>query len=1089
MLDFTRRGEANVRFRLVIPLGGTIPKALFAAFILALTTGSTLSLAPPVDYTNQHIQPSYAYMNNSSSSGIGHRFLNDSEIPSSYGNFDRVVEPFVLDSAPLRVVKWKSRKTGLSIVWIEAETPLISADFTVANEISDDSGVPHTLEHLTFRGSEKYPYGGTLDRLATRSFATGTNAGTTTTFTMYNLVTAGPDGVLRLLPVFFDGILNPTLTPEAFSTEIYHINDKGEEGGVLFNELQATENTSAQLMTLSTQRALYPTTSPYRSDTLGLMENIRVLTLDQIKKYHDTYYRPYNLQLTLTGKLDPTALLKTLQEEVEPSIIQHGQDHAPKHWKRPLVNTESKGSPVLKESKTITVDFPSKDQSFGEVKISWIGPDANDALQGVAYNILTTYLSEPKLSPLAKRFIGIPSPLFTSISFPASDGEQMILHASLSSVPAQHLSSVGDLLRKALAEEAEAIDMDGLNSLIQREIFKTQQAMEVDPHGALQSDVILTFLYSDDNELMPLLNELKYYKAIAGWPSKTWSAFMKRWLVESPSLTVIGQPSAELSEKLEYDAKQRVAANRKTYGPEGLKQLGEKLEHAQKLNNRPIPDQLISQFPIPSLDSIKWIDVEVALANDGHSSGLQSLINQIDPVSLPYFVQFNHIESRFLSIDIVLSPSDLPLELFPLLPIYIKSFFSLPIKRKDGTSLSCDEVARLLDLHTVEYAITPGAPTRQSLKIHLTVESSKYATAIALLRDLLWGSTFDLKWLRINITNGLQDIPSMKRDPRQVLAALYDAMIYPSDLSPLSSLNFLRLEETQPIVLNNLKSQPGFLLKQMEKLRFHLLQASSMRISVSGNIRALKEPKSTWRENFQTLKPMSLHKPLMANTVLGSEGKKPSGTAIVSLMASSETNCAFHFALGPQGFDHPDQAALAVAISALNMDDGHISKAIRDAGLAYFAYFSSDVEVGHVVFEINSSPDSLKAYHEAEKVINDILGHKLKFDNETLEAAKSSLVYSTVSSIATGQAAAFEAFANVALKGVPSDFARNLLQKMMAVSVEDVIEVIRRYILVLFDPKHSSAALVCSAIKASETAQALQKIGYSVEQSAMNAKA
>lgn len=44
-----------------------------------------------------------------------------SKIPLSVGNFDRVVEPFELDSAPIKVAKWKSRKTGLSVVWAEVD--------------------------------------------------------------------------------------------------------------------------------------------------------------------------------------------------------------------------------------------------------------------------------------------------------------------------------------------------------------------------------------------------------------------------------------------------------------------------------------------------------------------------------------------------------------------------------------------------------------------------------------------------------------------------------------------------------------------------------------------------------------------------------------------------------------------------------------------------------------------------------------------------------------------------------------------------------------------------------------------------------
>lgn len=50
--------------------------------------------------------------------------------------------------------------------------------FFSATEAFDDDGLPHTLEHLIFLGSEQYPYKGVLDLLANRCLASGTNAWT-----------------------------------------------------------------------------------------------------------------------------------------------------------------------------------------------------------------------------------------------------------------------------------------------------------------------------------------------------------------------------------------------------------------------------------------------------------------------------------------------------------------------------------------------------------------------------------------------------------------------------------------------------------------------------------------------------------------------------------------------------------------------------------------------------------------------------------------------------------------------------------------------------------------------------------------------
>ena len=75
----------------------------------------------------------------------------------------------------------------------------------------DNDGLPHTLEHLVFLGSEDYPYKEVLDLLANRALADRTNAWTDTDHTCYTVYTAGPSGFLHILPVYMDHILHPTL--------------------------------------------------------------------------------------------------------------------------------------------------------------------------------------------------------------------------------------------------------------------------------------------------------------------------------------------------------------------------------------------------------------------------------------------------------------------------------------------------------------------------------------------------------------------------------------------------------------------------------------------------------------------------------------------------------------------------------------------------------------------------------------------------------------------------------------------------------------------------------------------------------------
>lgn len=130
------------------------------------------------------------------------------EVPESVGTFRRQFH-FVYEEVP--VTLYRCAESGLRVAAAQVKSPTVHGYFTVHTEAFDDFGCPHTLEHLIFLGSERYPFKGVLDVLANRCLAQGTNAWTATDHTCYTVDTAGAEGFLRLLPVYLDHVLFPTL--------------------------------------------------------------------------------------------------------------------------------------------------------------------------------------------------------------------------------------------------------------------------------------------------------------------------------------------------------------------------------------------------------------------------------------------------------------------------------------------------------------------------------------------------------------------------------------------------------------------------------------------------------------------------------------------------------------------------------------------------------------------------------------------------------------------------------------------------------------------------------------------------------------
>lgn len=77
----------------------------------------------------------------------------------------------------------------------------------------------------------------------------------------------------------------------AFTTEVYHVNGEGRDGGVVYTEMQGVENTGERKVNRELMRAMYPGDCGYKSVTGGIMHNLRTSTTNEkvfvIQSYND----------------------------------------------------------------------------------------------------------------------------------------------------------------------------------------------------------------------------------------------------------------------------------------------------------------------------------------------------------------------------------------------------------------------------------------------------------------------------------------------------------------------------------------------------------------------------------------------------------------------------------------------------------------------------------------------------------------------------------------------------------------------------------------------------------------------------------
>ncbi|TIA96259.1 hypothetical protein E3P94_02416 [Wallemia ichthyophaga] len=1001
-----------------------------------------------------------------------------------------------VDYAPVHLERWRSRVTGLSVAQVKHESPMCEANFVVPTEIFDDSGCPHTLEHLVFLGSKLYPYKGVLDTLANRAFAAGTNAWTDTDQTVYTLQTAGYEGFLRMLPVYMDHLLRPTITDAGYTTEIHHINESGDDAGVVYSEMQGRSTSPFDLMEDKQRGLIYPKNSAYRSETGGRMEALRVLTADKVRDFHKKYYAPHNLSLVVTGDIPTDKLLDVMQNVIEPRIISDAKERGieigvkPRGWKRPFVETPSAEPLKLQKTERAVAEFPEQDESVGEVELSWVGGKTNDFLHTKALDILGTYLTDSAISPLQKHLVEIASPYCTDINI--YNRERVCndtIHFNLASVPTTEIDNVEGKLMEILNNIVkEGFDMDRMALVLKRDRVKLLDMAERQAASAFAYMFIADHLYGDaeGKDLQDSLAEMKRCDILSQWTSDDWAQLLKKSFIDAPFINVKGKPSATLAKTLEENEQKRLDEQRRSLGEEGIKKAKKVFDDAQVENNKEIPDDMIKSFEVPSTDSISWIPIESARQEYKKASITSPTNNELrkhiesDPSKPPIFVQYDHGKSSFTSIRIYLSTNELPKHLRPYASLFLSTFFSLPVKRRDGTMLSHEAVVRSLDETTLEHDINFGSrgTFAELLQVSVKVEKQYYEASIEWLSDLLTGSVFDVERLKVTAAKIQQGLPEQKREGDTVVWAMSTSLMFDS----LQQANaVLEQSEFNPTVIKRLEDDPKGVISDLEEFRRCVVQPNGIRVSVAGNVMGLERPQEPWAKYF----PEENNKPLASVPWVKDFklplGQNPSKKAVVVPLPSIESSFSVHTAKGVEGYDHPDIPALMVTLGTLNALESYLWRYIRGTGLAYGASITQNPESGLMMFTVYKAPNAFRAYEEGGKVVKGLVDGSIALEDTTLESSISSLCFSMTSREATIGSAALSSFVNQIFKQVPQDYNKQLLAKFREVKKEDVMDVLRRYIAPLFNADTSSAVIVSGPSKVEGMEESLRKEGFDVE--------
>ncbi|MDX2084230.1 MAG: pitrilysin family protein [Candidatus Melainabacteria bacterium] len=218
-------------------------------------------------------------------------------------------------------------ENGHTLLFVPRRGPAFNVSTWVktgsVHENDQNSGVSHFLEHLMFKGTERFKPGEFDRRMESRGAVI--NAATWKDFTFY-YVTApkgtapngeGTDNLNEVLDLHADMLLHSTLPDAeigpAYNPDDPHYAGEKRERAVVIEEIGMREDQPWTRVFNAVNHRMYPTGHPYQRDVIGTRQIIGQIPRAEIEHYYKTWYSAPNMTTIVVGDFDQAYVVERVQ--------------------------------------------------------------------------------------------------------------------------------------------------------------------------------------------------------------------------------------------------------------------------------------------------------------------------------------------------------------------------------------------------------------------------------------------------------------------------------------------------------------------------------------------------------------------------------------------------------------------------------------------------------------------------------------------------------------------------------------------------------------------------------------------------------
>ncbi len=586
-------------------------------------------------------------------------------------------------------------KTGAKVLHLHCDDRENLYSIGFRTPPTDSTGVPHILEHSVLAGSQQYPLKDVFNELIRGTLQTFINAFTYPDKTIYPVASQVRADYFNLARVYTDLVLNPRLLKETFSQEGHHLefvnpDDTSSDltiSGIVYNEMKGAYSSPDALMYKVIQENLYPDT-PYTFDSGGNPEEIPLLTYEQFKAFHHTYYSPTNARFFLYGNIPITDHLAFLAEmlagldrvEIDSTIKSQAR------WQKPC-------------SINGTYPIGKEDNPAGKtvVNAAWMMAENTDYETAILLQITSGMLVGSAAGPLRKALIdsGFGEDL-SPITGVERDLKQIAFAVGLRGTDPDKAGAIEALIMDTLRKLAiSGFDRELIEGTLHQIEFHGKEIIRSTyPYGiVLMGRAYHTWLYDGDP-----LEGLNFPRIIEDIRKKwqddphLFQKIVQTWFLNNPHrLLSVMEPSKTYQSEQDAALKEKMKRLKESLSRDDLDAIRQNASALKKFQAEPDPPGASEKLPKLSIRDISRT-IEKIPTEKTSIENVPAMVHETFTNGIAY-------------LDLAFDISDVPEELHPYLPLLGKLVINM-----GAAGLDYEEMAKRIVLKTggISYHLSAG---------------------------------------------------------------------------------------------------------------------------------------------------------------------------------------------------------------------------------------------------------------------------------------------------------------------------------------------------------------------------------------------